>query len=84
MDLLEKNNRYAVIAAVCYAAVCLHSVVSSIASVGKTGNSISLITLLSWIALIGICVSLFKKDKKLVLLAFGFRAVMILVVLIKA
>lgn len=78
MDKSENGKKYALIAAICYAAIAIYSIINRITYVNKNPEyaSITVVNILTWVIFIGFAVVLFIKNKKALLAVAGANTVL--------
>lgn len=85
MDKSENGKKYALIAAICYAAIAIYSIINRITYVNKNPEyaSITVVNILTWVIFIGFAVVLFMKNKKALLAVAGANTVLDIYFLIR-
>ena len=78
MDKSEIGKKYALVAAICYAAIAIYSIINPIISAHNYPGyvSITAVNILTWVILIGFAVVLFMKNKKALLAVAGVNTVL--------
>ena len=76
MTKVENGKKYSLIAALCYAVITLYVIINRIVYVNNNPDyaSITAISIIYWIILIALAVTLFLKNKKAVVVAAGANA----------
>lgn len=79
MDKSEIGKKYALVAAICYAAIAIYSIINRIIYAHNYYPgyaSITAVNILTWVILIGFAVVLFMKNKKALLAVAGANTVL--------
>lgn len=77
MTKTESGKKYALIAAICYAAYAIYSIINRIIYVSNSEYAtITVFNILFWIGMLGMAVALFMKNQKIVITAAGVNALL--------
>lgn len=77
MTKTESGKKYALIAAICYAVYAIYNIINRIIYVSNFEyDTITVFNILFWIGMLGMAVSLFVKNQRIVIAAAGVNALL--------